>query len=117
LGTQKKVAATILKNKADYCLAVKENQKYLYEVLKDYLCDEQFQEQLKQANRYFRTIEKARGQIEKREYFVTTDVQWLNERNLGWENLKAIGMITNTIRRDNQVIVESRYFILSLKFW
>jgi predicted transposase YbfD/YdcC len=45
---------------------------------------------------------------------VTTDVQWLNERNPGWENLKAIGMITNTIRRDDQVIVESRYFILSL---
>ncbi|MDR1473032.1 MAG: ISAs1 family transposase [Lactobacillales bacterium] len=114
IGTQKKIAATILENKADYCLAVKENHQYLYEDIKDYLCDEQFQEQLKQNNRYFRTIEKARGQVEMREYFVTTDVQWLNERNPGWEGLKAIGMATNTIERDDQVTVENRYFILSL---
>jgi predicted transposase YbfD/YdcC len=114
MGTQKKIAATILENKADYCLTVKENHQCLYEDLKDYLCGERFQEQLKQNKRYFRTIEKARGQIETREYFVTTDVQWLNERNPGWDGLKAIGMTTNTIEKDEKVVVESRYFILSL---
>jgi predicted transposase YbfD/YdcC len=61
METQKNIAAKILDNKVDYCLAVKENHQYLYEYIKDYLCDKQFQEQLKQANRYFRTIEKARG--------------------------------------------------------
>jgi predicted transposase YbfD/YdcC len=70
MGTQKEIAETILKNKADYCLAVKKNHQYLYEDIKDYLCDEQFQEQLKQANRYFRTIEKVRDQVEIREYFI-----------------------------------------------
>jgi predicted transposase YbfD/YdcC len=45
--------------------------------------------------------------------FTATDIHWLNERNPGWENLKAIGMTTNTVQRDAQMSVESRYFILS----
>ena len=68
MGTQKEIAEKIRKRKGDYVLALKENQKTLYEDVSLFFGDEQEREQLKERGAYCKTIEKAHGQIEIREY-------------------------------------------------
>ena len=67
----------------------------------------------KETSRYHRTIEKARGGIEKREYWQTDDISWLS-RKKDWAGLKTIAMTRNTITKDVKETSETRYFISSL---
>ena len=48
MGTQTDIAEKIKNKGADYVLPVKENQKNLYKEVKDYLDDEEFQNQIKE---------------------------------------------------------------------
>ena len=60
-------------------------------------------------------MEKAHGQTEKREYYQTDEIKWLEQRK-NWKGLKSIGMERKTItRRDGTQSVEHRYFISSLQ--
>lgn len=59
IGTQTNIAEKIKNKGADYVLPVKENQKNLYKEIKDYLDDEEFQNQIKEKENYKRTIEKS----------------------------------------------------------
>ncbi len=64
IGTQKDIAEKIKNKKADYVLALKANQGTLHEDVKLYFSDKNFLTECK----YKKTIEKARGSIEQREY-------------------------------------------------
>ena len=114
MGTQKEIAEKIRKKKGDYVLALKENQKTLYEDVRLFFCDEQEKEQLKQRGTYCKTIEKAHGQTEIREYYQTERIGWLSQKK-EWEGLKSIGMEEKTIQRDGKEKKEYRYYISSLK--
>lgn len=59
---------------------------------------------------YVKQIEKAHGQIEKREYYQTEDIGW-NEEKKEWEGIKSIGMVRTTINGENK---QERYYISSL---
>lgn len=91
MGTQKEIAEKIRRKRADYVLAVKGNQGNLYEELKVYFGDESIQEEIKGEKNYSCTIEKAHGQIEKREYYQTDKISWLAMKK-EWKGLKSIGM-------------------------
>lgn len=69
IGTQTAIAEKIKTKRADYVLAVKENQKNLYNEISEYFNDSEFLEELKTNNQYKRTQEKAHSQIEIREYY------------------------------------------------
>lgn len=69
---------------------------------------------LKECGNYKKTIEKARGQLETREYYQTNDIKWLSCKK-DWEGLKTIGMVKTTIRKDEKTSGEMRYFISSLE--
>lgn len=114
MGTQKEIAETIRKKRADYVLAVKGNQRNLYEDLKLYFSDEEICKEIEEKKSYSCTREKAHGQIEKREYYQTDDIRWLAGRK-EWKGIKSIGMERKTIQNERGERIENRYYISSLK--
>jgi len=109
MGTQTEIVKKIRTKRADYVLALKGNQGRLYENVKLYFADAD----LLSNCAYTKTVEKARGGIEKREYWQTEDIAWLPQRK-AWTGLKSIAMTRNTITKDGEETSETRYFISSL---
>ena len=109
MGTQTEIAKLIINKGADYVLGLKGNQGTLQKDVKLYFDDKDL---LGKCN-YTTKTEKARGGIEKREYWVTTDVSWLSKLN-NWAELKSIGMTRNTISKNGKTTVDDRLFISSL---
>lgn len=109
MGTQVEIVKKIRKKRADYVLALKGNQGSLYEDVKLYFGD---REHLSRCA-YTHTIEKARGGIEKREYWHTEDIGWLPQKK-NWAGLKSIAMTRNTIIKHGTETSETRFFISSL---
>lgn len=114
MGTQTAIAAKIRKKRADYVLALKGNQKNLYDDVKLYLTDVDIKQSLRTSGQYKRTVDKARSQIEIREYYQTEHISWLTGRK-EWTGMKSIGMEEKTIRKDGFETKEYRFFISSLK--
>src|SRR3712207_9388435 len=83
--TQKAIANKIIMKQADYCLAVKENQKQLMEAICPYF------ELSKAFDDSYETHEKAHGQIEVRQYEVITDTEWLHQEHPDWGHIQSIG--------------------------
>lgn len=102
MGTQTRIAEKIRSKRADYVLAVKRNQGSLYEEVKEYFGDKEFREKIKLERNYKKTIEKARNQIETREYYQTEEIKWLGQRK-EWKGLKSIGMEKKTIEREGEI--------------
>jgi predicted transposase YbfD/YdcC len=113
IGTQTQIAWKIRNGKGDYVLAVKGNQANLHENIRTYFEDEEFLSKIKDQQGYSQTIEKARGQIEIREYYQTDNIVWLPAREQ-WKGLKTIGMSRNTYKKDGKETSETRYYISSL---
>lgn len=114
MGCQKDVAAKISDKGADYILALKGNQESLADEVENYF---------KQAETInFEGVvcdaigskEVAHGRIEKREIYVTEDIDWLPQRDQ-WCNLKSIIMIKSERLLPGQPSsIEKRYYISSL---
>ena len=113
MGTQKEIAETIRRKRADYVLAVKRNQGSLYEDLQLYFSDESVLKGIREKKGCICTREKAHSQIEKREYYQTGDIGWLASRR-DWKGIKSIGMEEKTIESETGVRKEYRYYISSL---
>ena len=109
MGTQTEVVKKIRKKLADYVLALKGNQGCLFEDVKLYFDDPE----LLQNCAYTKTVEKARGSIETREYWQTDAIAWLSQKK-DWLGLKSIAMTRNTILKNDVITSENRYFISSL---
>jgi len=108
-GTQTEIVKKIRKKQADYVLALKGNQGNLNEDVRQYFDDPV----LLSGCPYAKTVEKARGGIEKREYWQTDAIDWLTTKK-DWAGLKSIAMTRNTIIKDGEEKTEVRYFISSL---
>lgn len=113
MGTQTAIAEKIKSRRADYILAVKRNQKTLYNDIKDYFSEKEFLEKIKEKGCYKKTVEKAHGQVETREYYQTGDIKWLEQRK-GWKGVKSIIMECKTLEKEGERLTEYRYFISSL---
>jgi predicted transposase YbfD/YdcC len=115
MGTQTDIASDIIQKKAEYVLAIKANQKLLYQDITDYFHHTPFLQDIKkEKNGYIYTIEKSHSQIEKRCYYQTDDISWL-ETKAKWKNIKSIGMVEKIIETDDEMRVERRYYISSLQ--
>lgn len=115
MGTQTAIAEKIREKRADYVLALKKNQGNLYEDVSLYFKDEEEKQKIRDAGNYKRTIEKARSQIEIREYYQTDKIGWLSQKK-EWKGFKSIGMEEKTIRTaSGEEKKEYRYYISSLK--
>lgn len=113
LGCQTDLAELIVKQKGDYLLALKLNQKSLFEDVKNY-----FKEQLAlEPNDLlsYQTVEKSHGRIEKREYFVSSISDGFN-KHMDWKNLTSIGTVISSRTKSGKTSVQQRFFISSKKF-
>ena len=113
MGTQKDIVKKIRAQKADYTLAVKENQPALYENIKDYfgaaLTDKTGEFQWES----FMQHEKGHGRIEKRQYYYSTDIEWLEQKK-DWLDIRGIGMVIRTSTEKGNTSTDTRYFISSI---
>ena len=109
MGTQTAIAKKIREKHAHYVLAVKENQKSLFEDIKLYFEEKVHLEKIKSKGHYLKTIDKNHGQSDTREYYQTSAIGWLNSKER-WAGIKTIGMVERTYNG----IKERRYYISSL---
>ncbi len=107
MNCQKKTVEKIARAKADYVIALKENQPALFDDVKLYF--EMFRGGYAQTS----TVEKGHGCIETRHYRLLNDVSWLGQRK-EWRNLRAVGAVTSTREKGNESSSLTRYFITSL---
>ena len=112
MSCQKKTVKKIADSECDYVICLKGNQESLHEDVKLY-----FEEALDKPKLYSldktKTSEKNHGRIEKREYFLTEDVDWIDQKE-EWCNLKAIGMVRSTRMINDVETVDTRFFISSV---
>jgi len=113
MGTQTARAEKITSRHADYMLAVKGNQKTLYNDIKDYFSEKEFLGKIKEKGCYKKSIEKAHGQVETREYYQTSDIKWLCQRR-DWKGMKSIIMERKVLEKEGGQHTEHRYYISSL---
>lgn len=117
MNTQKATARAIVKEaRGEYCLALKENQKTAYQEIKEYFgCEDFLKELMGQDGRYLKETEHTASRITVREYFITDDIRWFEDRE-EWEKLSSIGSERKTIIRKetNEVQVEERYYLCSI---
>ena len=112
MGTQKVIAERVVREGADYVLALKGNQGTLHQSIIKHI-DEQLEGDLAKAQVH-ETTEKGHGRHETRTYFQFSAPKDLPGFTL-WKGLKSIGLATSQCVRDGKTTVEVRYYISSLK--
>ena len=115
MGCQKKIAEKITEKKSDYLFSLKGNQEKIHDDVKD-LFNHELDE--KYCRRYKIQslscgVEKDHGRVEKREYYLCTDLKWLEEKE-EWKNLGAVGMVRSYRRTASGESVDERFFLTSL---
>jgi len=113
MGTQTAIAEKIKSKRADYVLAVKENQKNLYREISEFFEDGEFLKEIQKGEGYKKTQEKSHSRIETREYYQYDKIKWMEERRR-WKGLKSIGMVCKTMTYGEKTVTEKRYYISSL---
>lgn len=117
IGTQTKIAKTVIEHGGDYILAVKENQGHLYEDIHDLFEDNQQFNYVGVPNGYAKVVNKDHGRLEIRQCWTISDPQYLaNIRDLKrWEGIQTLVMILSERRLGEEVEMQDRYFISSLE--
>jgi predicted transposase YbfD/YdcC len=117
LNTQKATMAIIVgKGKgADYVAALKRNHHTFYEEVDLYFSEERLKEIRKDGTNYVTSLDKAHSQVERRNFYLTDDVKWFQDRG-SWIKLRAFvcfeKIITDT--QTDEVKKERRLFISSV---
>jgi len=108
MGCQKKIARKIVSKQADYILAVKENQKELYEAIQDSF-------RVLKPSDTSEDIDYGHGRIETRKCFVLTDLS-LVETATKWKGLTSIIKIEREryFKATGKKETESGYYISTL---
>lgn len=116
MGTQKEIAEKIVQRGGDYVLALKENQRSIYDDIKFYFEQDvisQSKARLKTEGRYVRTCEKGHGRIETRECFLANDISWLDAKPQ-WAKLSGAAMIrSKRILPSGEASHSQRFFLFS----
>ena len=113
MGCQRTIVEKIQERKGDYCIAVKENQKNLYEELEAVFSQERC-ESLEGifSKGYMETIEKDHGRIEKRQYYSVCAEAWMSEGNR-WAGCKSVNMVVSERTYKGKTTRENRFYISS----
>jgi predicted transposase YbfD/YdcC len=114
MGTQKKIAKSIIDKYADYILALKGNHKVMYDSV--VLFFEQMESMESEGFTFdqYETVDGDHGRIETRKYSITSDIDWLDDKEK-WAGLKSIGMVESTREIKGECSNEKRYYISSLE--
>jgi predicted transposase YbfD/YdcC len=115
MGTQTKIAEQIIEQEGDYALALKDNQGSLYDEVKATFSMAEKEAFATVEYESDRTVEKAHGRLEIREYWTISDPAILEDLDpeKRWKGLRGIGMVRAERRIDQEITKETRYFLLS----
>jgi predicted transposase YbfD/YdcC len=115
IGCQREIVKKIVEKDADYVIAVKKNQRTLYEQIKQ-LFKQAIETQGQDLNlSSFNSKEMNRGREEIRNYLMITDVAERIDPLQKWKKLTSIGMVESVRIINGKTSVETRYFISSLE--
>jgi predicted transposase YbfD/YdcC len=115
IGTQVKIAETIVRRGGDYLLALKENRPLLYAEVETFFTDTAADE-----CQTFETTDADHGRVEQRRHVVRHTVDWLfSDRRYTDEprfpHLAMIGMVQSKTERNGKLEQERRYYLCSAK--
>ncbi len=114
LHCQKKTVAQIRRQKADYVVALKKNQKQLYEAVADFLTAVRENRTAGFAVSTHQTLDKEHGRLETRRYWQSSAPDHLPEKEL-WQDLQSVGLVEATREITGQpTTTEVRYYLSSL---
>lgn len=116
MGTQTKIAKSIVEAEADYVLSVKENQGHLYEDISVLFAVDQAQNFKYASLEYAQTTNKDHGRIEVRECWSTSNPEYLNliRDQQDWVGLKSMAMVVSTRIIAGKQTRRVRFYISSL---
>jgi predicted transposase YbfD/YdcC len=115
IGCQKEIAREIRQKKGHYVLALKENQKLLYDAVDKTFVEARLEKFAGWKHDYTQSIEAGHGRIETRRVWVTSEIKHISQTK-DWTDLCAIVMVESI--RDltgKGVTTERRYYITSHK--
>lgn len=107
MGCQKKIAQTIIEENADYVIQVKTNQETLHNDIA------LFFQNPDNAYDSVETIDGEHGRIETRNYYATSDIDWLPGKHL-WAGLKTIVKVDRSRDVNGVISNDTSYYISSL---
>ena len=113
IGCQRDIAEQILRQKADYVLALKGNQGTLHEDVKLFAAEQKANGFKDTPVSHHETVDGDHGRIETRTYTAFHDVAWLQERH-DWPGLKGVLMVESQREIGNKIERETRFYLTSL---
>ncbi len=109
MSCQKKIAEKIIDKKADYVIALKDNQRLFAECVSKH-----FELTNNTSLQFFETDDnKNHGRAEHRIYCLETDISWFKQCD-EWNGLKAVGFAKSIVTENGVTREYTRYFISSL---
>jgi len=115
MGCQKKIVKKIIDKKADYILAVKDNQSSLHQEIINFFSRHKSMEYKGQGYEFkqYEETDKGHGRIEIRKYISTDQISWITS-NWDWSGFRSIAMVESTRIIGDKISHETRYYISSL---
>ena len=112
MGTQQDVAQLLQEKGADYCLALKRNQRGLYNAVEQRFADAQGRQWQGIEHSFHQTLEKDHGRIETRRYWTFSAAQ-LSQNTEKWAGLESIGVVESVRRLGEETSTSTRYYLNS----
>ena len=113
IGTQEKIVNKIVEKGGHYVLKVKDNQKELKKNIKKYF-DKQYNIYSNNEIDYCKSVEKDHGRSEIREYFLSYNIETIQEKEK-WKTVNAIVYVKVTTMEGEEVKVRDNYYIVDYK--
>lgn len=107
MGCQKDIAEKIIGKKADYILAVKQNQETLYKEITGVFAHK------KAEYEYTSKVEGDHGRIEQRRCSVITKLSWIGQSNK-WVGMQSVIKVETTREHNGKTTSDARYYISSI---
>jgi len=114
MGCQKNIAEQIVKQEADYVLAVKANQPTLHAALQEHFTHLHDTDFTDAEVRRYNTRQNAHGREEERCYYVSPVPESLHRAGDDWAGLQSVGQVISITQRDGKEVSDVRYYITSL---
>lgn len=112
MGTQTDIAQLLHSKGVDYCLALKGNQRGLFQEVKELFDNAQQTEWIGIEHSFHRTVEKGHGPIETRRYW-TFSAELLSKNTDKWSGLQSIGIVESVRRMGDKTTTAIRYYLNS----
>lgn len=116
MGCQTDLAEQVVKQKADYVLAVKDNQLHLHEDMALFFRLAEQNDFQKVDSSYVRTVDKNHGRLEIRQCWAITgedSLHFLRDYDR-WHGLRTLAKVTSQRQVNGHTSTETRYYISSL---